>query len=303
MAPLGISLVNLLIESSSLSCLAEGRQTKKEQGFAQNCSSESSREPSTSPPSSNTTNLFFRGGGSGSVGGGTTAASNGTTSSQPYPKATISSSHTENDGTNLNNNNNYFSEGSQRENPEKGERRSSAENNFRAGEPSSSSFSSTQKLYSIFWEKFKKPCDQKEANTSYRPFSTAVGPEGVSQESKQKNNGEAEHFKNIAKSAVSSDDKSSSSSSTYKKFYEKAQQINNQLLPVWSLLSYPSDLHYYGRAAVMTVVTANVIGKTLEKLPDIEQLGKRYGPLFQCNLLDGSDPNQPGRVGLDKDFF
>lgn len=69
------------------------------------------------------------------------------------------------------------------------------------------------------------------------------------------------------------------------------------------MLSYPSDLHYYGRTAVMTVVTALVIEKSLEKLPDMNQLGKMYGTYLKCNLVDGSDPSYPGRVGFDKDFF
>lgn len=283
MAPLGISLVNLLIESSSstLSYLAEDGQAKKQE-FAQNSSSSVSLfcEPSTTSLT-NTANPDFHLPPPPSSSSPTSASFKTTTSS--FPSA---------DRTNLNNNNNYFGGTSVKENGTRsGE--TGCKNIFEPAE-----LSSTQNLYSAFWEKFKKPYGQEEVNSSC-PFAETGGAEQVAN---GKNIGK--DFKNSAESAVRFDDKTASSfSETYKKFYEGAQKINRQLLPFWCLLSYPSDLHYYGRVAVMTVVTGLVIEKSLEKLPDIEQLEKRYGPYLQCNLLDGTDPTQPGRVGLDKDFL
>lgn len=187
-----------------------------------------------------------------------------------------------------------------------------------ASTSTSSSPTHTQKLYSFLWEKFKKSYDlstrdEESSDNTHTlrnilrtsPYIHECGKEdrdGVGgigiQDVKDKDKGklglslgpeEGSSFTDFALPTL------------YKKFYDGVQPI----LPLCSsvLLTYPSDLHYYGRVALITVVTGLVIEKTLETLPDVEQLREQCAPFLHCNLLDGSDPNQPGRVGLDKDFF
>jgi hypothetical protein len=73
---------------------------------------------------------------------------------------------------------------------------------------------------------------------------------------------------------------------------------------LWSLLlTYPSDLHWNGRVFLITAVTGIVVGKTLEDLVanvDLTRLGE---VALDCNFLDGTDPSDPGRVGVSKDFL
>jgi hypothetical protein len=96
--------------------------------------------------------------------------------------------------------------------------------------------------------------------------------------------------------------------------YEKAVNFGNQvctwnrtLAPFWSLLlTYPSDLHFVARTALMTVVTGVVVNKALEELAgsvNLQEWGARLDKVLQHNLLDGTDPNDPGRVGVNKDFL
>lgn len=304
MAPLGISLVNLLIESSSLSCLtAQSRQGKNGQEFSQNSSSLSSSDCNGTKPSSSTapsTLVLGNGESTSSTSNVSSATGKGTFSSSSTTITTTPSPSSYEGSKFSNNNNNYFSGTSQ------GEKKGG--NNFEVASPSStpaaaatSSASTSQKLYTLFWEKFKKSGDLDEPST-FSPFRELL-ENGTHIKNKGNDESKSElNLKNKAEPVVRPD-KGSSAGISYENFYERILHLHSKFLPFTSVLIYPSDLHYYGRLAVMTVVTGLVIEKTLESLPGIEQLGDRYGPLFRCNVLDGSNPNQPGRVGLDKDFF
>lgn len=83
---------------------------------------------------------------------------------------------------------------------------------------------------------------------------------------------------------------------------------NNKFTPtVWSLLmTYPSELHTISRTVLAAVVTTLVVGKTLEEFVntvDLDGLSKKLERVLDHHLLDGTDPNDPGRIGVNKDFL